>query len=68
MDRMWLLMQPVSKSDLHCVTCGHLFDESIRVCTCVDPKDVLEGDESGRKPIRRVVKFKDYLKEKYGGK
>ena len=71
MNRMFLLMQPKSKSYLYCTTCNHLYDINLEVCTCWDKSKQLSTEliESGFKPhFRNIIPFKQYIKEKYGGK
>jgi hypothetical protein len=64
-------MQPISKSDLICTTCGHLYDKELRVCTCYSEefKDSEEYIEDGGKTVvRNIIPFKKYLQNKYGGR
>lgn len=69
MNRDFILKQPVSKSDLWCLTCNHVYDPNFRICTCMDAECYREfGIEEATQPIRRVVPFKTYLKDKYAGK
>ena len=68
---MFLLMQPVSESDMYCVTCGHLFDEKLNICTCHNSEREVspEWKEAGGKVyIRKVVPFNQYIKDKYESK
>ena len=70
MNRDFIRMQPVSKSEMVCISCGHLFDANFRVCTCIDPTGMTEEmlEELGRHPVRRVVPYKQYVVDKFGGK
>lgn len=44
-----LFMQSVSKSDMRCKTCNHVYDENVAICTC-KPEN------------RNIVEFKEYLR------
>lgn len=71
MNRNFILMQPVSKSELICTTCVHLYDPNFNICTCHKSENEVSQEylkEGGKIHIRRVVPFKEYLKDKYGGK
>lgn len=68
MNRWFILNQPKSKSNLVCVTCQHLYDDILNVCNCIDPKEVKDGEEPSNKPIRRIMLYKEFVKEKFGGK
>jgi hypothetical protein len=68
-NRDFINMQPISNSDMVCETCGHLYDPIFRVCTCMKPEEYREfGIEDAKQPIRRIMPYKDYVKEKFGGK
>jgi hypothetical protein len=47
----FIFMQPVSKSELVCQVCGHIYDPVIKICTC---------DEE----YRKIVTWKQYVKHK----
>jgi hypothetical protein len=69
MNADFIRMQPVSDSDMVCVTCGHLFDEKFRICTCLRPEEYRQfGIEDAKQPIRKIMLYKEYVKEKFQGK
>lgn len=69
MNRSFLINQPVSESNLWCTTCGHVYDPLFRICTCMSAESYKEyGTEDANQPIRRVIPFKQYIKEKYADK
>jgi hypothetical protein len=36
-----IFMQPVTKSELICLTCGHVYDKNLPICTCTDKRNIV---------------------------
>jgi hypothetical protein len=63
----FILMQPRSNSDLYCISCGHLYDPDLPICTCYD-KEFKDSEEfvedNGKSLKRKVIKYSVYKANK----